>query len=1177
MKEKIDDSLNKKYFIVLGTVVFSAIVFLVVDYFLPLGIAVGMLYIVTVFLSFNSPKVKLIYIAGAISVIFVTAGYFITFITPETFQMSLNNIAVINRALSLVAILVTTFLGINRKKAEQRLAGSEERNKQILNTAVDGILTIDAFGIVQSLNPAASKLFAYPPEEVIGRNISMLMPNPYSREHDGYLGNYRKTGVKKIIGVGREIIGLRKDGSTFPGHLSVSEFTMNGATFFTGLVRDITELKKAEEEIKTTNINLSRQTWISSGQVKLQEAVKGNIGLEDLAGKAVSEIAQYTGAQVGVFYLVTNNKLKMLAGHFYPKEVRVEFAFNEGLVGGVAVEKQLNKLSRADENMVLNSSVGKIMPKEIVALPILFDQETIAVIELAYVEKVEDKVTDLLTSLIDSLGVSINSAIGREKVDELLKETQAQAEELQAQQQELRASNEELEQKSVELQAQQHEMERTNVELEEQRSALEEQKETLEKTNYQLNVVRKEVEKKAEDLERSGKYKSEFMANMSHELRTPLNSILILSKLLQENQKANLSSEQVENAKIINSSGQDLLNLINDILDLSKVEAGKLEINIEQIGIDTVAKNLEASFSAIAKNKGLNFSIIIDPNCPKYINSDPLRLEQILKNFLSNAIKFTEKGNIELSFELIGNKASQLNYKKLNAKTDLAISVKDSGIGIPLEKQNLIFEAFQQVDGTITRRFGGTGLGLTIARSLADKLGGEILVASEEGQGSTFTLCIPALTLSTEANKPIEPEHIKSKSNRTEYSIDDREDIKAGDKVVLIVDDDQIFAKALMRKCHEQQFKTVISRSANEAINDINQYHPTGVLLDINLPDQSGLVVLDQIKHDAKTKNIPIFTMSVDEYRKDSLKLGAIGFIDKIADVDNLETVLQNITEIRHKQVKQILILEDDDIQRKAMVELLSEKNIEIDSVSTCQEASEILAKKHFDCMILDLKLPDMSGFEFLAKIKNSQDLVVPPIIVYTGRDLSGEDQRKLEEYSESIIIKGAKSPDRLLNEVAMFLHKLDNEFSKDKQVQLEKSRHREEIFKGKKVLIVDDDIRNTYSLKQILQGKEMKLLMALNGKEALDELKNHPDLDMILMDIMMPEMNGYEAMEAIRKTHSKDKLPIIALTAKAMKGDRTRCIEAGANDYLAKPIDPDSLLSLMRVWMTSTSPVLSI
>ncbi len=1009
---------------------FIAITIMVVDMQFPLGIGFGILYIIPIYLSFNTSKLKYIYAIGLLSLICLILG---AVISPPLIGQDLWKTA-INRILSLIALIIITFLGANQKKIKDKVA--------------------------------------------------------------------------------------------------------------------------------VNNKELSRQAWIKNGQIALQEAIKDEKTLEEIMATALRELANYIGADVGVMYLAEDNQLNMVAGYSYPSDKKQEIEFNEGVVGRTAVEQKIIRLGDVIvERMSLESSFGEIKPKEILALPLVYSSKTIAVIEFAFPEIIDDRVVELLESIKDSLGVSINSAISRDRIRKLLEETQRQAEELETQQEELKASNEELQQKSIELEYQQRELEATNEELEEQRASLEEQKSQLEDTNQELLTARTDIERKAKDLATSSKYKSDFLANMSHELRTPLNSILILSKLLFEDRENTLKDNQKENAKIIYDSGNDLLNLINDILDLSKVEAGRLEINVEEVPVANLANSLDRAFRAQIENKGLTYTIEIDSECPQTIYSDSLRLEQIIKNFLSNAVKFTEKGEIKLSF-----KKSKDNF--------VAITVQDTGIGIPNDKKQLIFEAFQQVDSSITRRFGGTGLGLSISRSLAIKLGGEIIIDSQETKGSTFTLLLPVKIENTKdssvsVKEPDLNTFYKPSANSIIDISDDRNQVNAGDKVILVFEADRKLAESISDHCHSLGYKCVISCSGENGLEDAIKFNPNSIIVDTDLPDQNGLIVLDRLKNNPKTRHIPTYVVSDQEKRFESMKLGAVGMLDKNQGLASIPEIIKKLEKIYQQGSQKVLLVEDNKVERDSIKKLINDRSIEVETAETAADAYELLKHGNYDCVILDLKLPDMTGFEFLDILRSDTEISLPPIIVYTGKDLNHEEQRRLEENSSSIVIKGVKSPERLLNEVTLFLHKMESEMSEDKQKILKYARHREQVYEGKKVLIVDDDIRNVYSLKQILQDRNMELFMASTGKEAIEKLAEHPEIDIVLMDIMMPIMNGYEAMESIRKTKNRKELPILALTAKAMAGDRDKCLSSGANDYIPKPIDPDRLLSLLRVWLS--------
>ena len=699
--------------------------------------------------------------------------------------------------------------------------------------------------------------------------------------------------------------------------------------------------------------------------------------------------------------------------------------------------------------------------------------------------------------------------------------------------------------------------------------------------NLELENAGKNLEKKAKELETASKYKSEFLANMSHELRTPLNSLLILSGSLSENRENNLTDEQVESAEIIYKSGNDLLTMINDILDLSKIESGKMEVNIENIKVESISENIYGYFKQSAKQKNIDLKISIDKNVPSQISTDQQKVEQIIKNFMSNALKFTDKGGITLHLYISKDSTN-------NSQNNICISVIDTGIGIPEDKQNDIFEAFQQADGSISRRFGGTGLGLSISRELSKLLGGKIQVESKVGEGSTFTFCMPIVGKITEnetANSSIEKEEKAANPEETlkitnpestqtmfatdhpKFIEDDFEDIKDEDEVILIIEDDPTFAKILYKQCHERDFKSIASPTGEYGIELANKIIPDAIILDIKLPGIDGWRVLDLLKANPNTRHIPVHIMSGELETITASNKGAIGYLTKPIKKGVLDTAFSKIESFINKKTANLLLVEDDANLRKSIKILIGDDNVKITDAASGKEALNYLSKNNYDCMILDLGLSDMTGFELIEKLNKTKSNQ-PPIIVYTGKDLTKKENETLEKYAESIIIKGVKSEERLLDETALFMHRVIADMPKKQQALINKMHKKEDIFKDKKVLLVDDDMRNIFALTKILREQNMIVSRAENGKVALKLIKESPKFDIILMDIMMPEMDGYETMEALRKIPDQRNVPIIALTAKAMKEDRRKCIEAGANDYMAKPIVIEKLLSLLRVWL---------
>ena len=759
----------------------------------------------------------------------------------------------------------------------------------------------------------------------------------------------------------------------------------------------------------------------------------------------------------------------------------------------------------------------------------------------------------------ENIGIAFNSSQSRTKLKELLEETQRQGEELQSQQEELKQMNEELEEQAQNLKQQQEELQITNEELEEQTQSLEEK-------NKEVEASKNDIEQKTKQLEISSKYKSEFLANMSHELRTPLNSLLILSKDLSENRNKNLDHDQIESAEIIYKSGHDLLILINEVLDLSKIEAGKMSINIERVPLRNFTDELLREFKHHAEQKGLKLTSKLDKELPESIRTDSQRLNQILKNILSNAIKFTEKGSVNIS---------------INRYTEntVIISVKDTGIGIPEDKQMAIFEAFQQADGGTSRKYGGTGLGLSISRELAKLLGAEIKLSSILNEGSTFSIIIPLeihheqepARTNTFKEPVLYKQHSENDSEYIDYpSIeDDRDSITKDDKAVLIIEDDLKFASILLKQANKKGFKCLSAATGEDGLLLATKYKPQAIILDLDLPGINGHQVLQELKANPVVRHIPVHIVSINECSFDTLKEGAIEYLMKPVNKKELEDAFTRIENFVSRKMKNLLIIEDDENSRKAMRKLIGNGDVKCFEAGTGKDALEMYHQNQIDCIILDIGLPDMNGFDLIHKLVNVKEHPVPPIIVYTGRELSKEENNELQKYAESIIIKGVKSEERLLDETALFLHRTISNLPESKQVIINNLYDKEAVFHSKKILLVDDDMRNVFALSKILKERGMEIIKAENGKNALEMLNMHSDIDLVLMDIMMPEMDGYEAMKRIRSEGKHKNLPVIALTAKAMKDDKQKCIDAGANDYITKPVDVERLLSLMRVWLS--------
>lgn len=922
-----------------------------------------------------------------------------------------------------------------------------------------------------------------------------------------------------------------------------------------------------------------RQEWLQDGKLGLAAAMFGEQNLQGLGESILRFLAKYFDAHAGAFFTQEGSHFTRVATYGVPAENKIpqRFEAGDGLLGQAAVEKSTILISDVPEGyLTVGSSLGQSKPRTLVISSAASDDAVNAVFELGFIHPLDELAVDLLKQVSDAIGVTVKSAIYRENLQTLLEETQRQAEELQAQSEELRVNNEELEEQSRALKESQSRLELQQAELEQTNSQLEEQAQLLEIQKDELIRAGSVVQAKADELERAGRYKSDFLANMSHELRTPLNSSLILSKLLADNPMGNLSDEQVRYAQTIQSSGNDLLALINDILDLSKIEAGHMEIHPEPVPVARLASDLARIFDPIAEQKNITFAIKVAEGCPEIIETDLQRFEQVLRNLLSNALKFTEKGRVELT-------VSPTNTGQI------AFAVTDTGIGIAEDHQQDVFEAFQQADGTISRKYGGTGLGLSISRELARLLGGKIHLHSIPGQGSTFTIVLPERYTAGDVppqEKPVplpttgqaEPSEtatpsFSSSSATTSYFRDDREKLTATDRTILVVEDDESFVRILYDIAHELGFRCLVANTAADALTVARQYLPNAVLLDVGLPDNSGLSVLDRLKQDKRTRHIPVHVLSAGDYSQTALSLGAIGYMVKPVKHAEIVSALKEIEARIAGGMRRVLIVEDDAVQRSSLIELLGSSNVEAVAVGTAAECLARLKESTFDCMVLDLALPDATGYSLLETLSREDSYSFPPVIVYTGRDLSSSDEQKLRRYSKSIIIKGVKSPERLLDEVTLFLHRVVADLPPEQQKMLEKAHNRDAILEGRRILIVEDDVRNIYALTNILEPRGAIVQIARNGREAITTLEKTksssvPAIDLVLMDVMMPEMDGLTATREIRQQPGWKKLPIIMLTAKAMKSDQERCLEAGANDYMAKPLDVEKLLSLVRVWM---------
>jgi CheY-like chemotaxis protein len=960
----------------------------------------------------------------------------------------------------------------------------------------------------------------------------------------------------------------------------------------------------------TNKIAVRRQQWLQTGQTRLSETMAGELGEEQLGRNILRFLAEYLGAHAGAIFIQDGENYRRLSAYGVPGDGSTPEMIGptEGLLAQAARDNRAFIVPDVPEGyLAVGSGLGRGVPRNLLIAPVRADLEVVGVLELGGLQRLNEVGLALVERVSESIGVALRSAQYRARLQTLLEETQQQAEELQVQSEELRTANEELEEQSRALGESQARLEQQQAELEQTNAQLEEQTQLLETQRDELSRAQTTLELKAYELERASRYKSEFLANMSHELRTPLNSSLIMAKLLADNPSGNLTAEQVRYAETMLAASNDLLALIDDILDLSKIEAGHMEMRPERINLEDLMADFERMIRPLAEAKSLEFNVQFERGYPAILYTDRQRLEQVLKNLLSNAIKFTDRGRVGITVSRDG-------------EDGVAFAVRDTGIGIAEQQQQVIFDAFRQADGNTNRKYGGTGLGLSISRELSRLLGGEIRLNSELGKGSTFTVVLPAeydparaplraergdgvpvasvadpwpvlrrserglveathdgngaTAVKAKAPEPAraarDGERIKSATARL---LDDRDSLEDGKRLLLVVEDDETFGRILYDMARELGFQCLLANSAEEALATAKRYLPGAVILDLGLPDHSGLSVLDRLKQDVRTRHIPVHVVSASDYTQTALSLGAVGYMLKPVKREQLVQALQGLGARLEQHMRRVLLVEDDPTQLESMRALLDSHAVETLGARSAAECLQLLADSTFDCMVLDLTLPDASGFALLEKLSQDDAYSFPPVIVYTGRELTSDEEQKLRRYSRSIIIKGAKSPERLLDEVTLFLHQVVADLPPMQQRMLEQARSRDASLEGRRILVVEDDVRNVFALSSILERRGCIIQIARNGLEALQALQQAEDgtaepVDLVLMDIMMPEMDGLTAMREIRKRPEWQKLPIIALTAKAMKDDQRQCLDAGANDYLAKPLNVEKLLSLVRVWM---------
>jgi HAMP domain-containing protein/CheY-like chemotaxis protein/signal transduction histidine kinase len=918
------------------------------------------------------------------------------------------------------------------------------------------------------------------------------------------------------------------------------------------------------DNLRLTTDRNTEQDWLKTNLARFTGMLQGQRDLTTVGRMLLSELAPLVSAQQGVIYQMGSDGsaemtlLSAFAGDGEDGHLR-RLKIGEGLVGQCAAEKQRMLISDLPPNTIaIRSGLFEATPRNVIVLPVLFEDRVKAVIELASLSNFTTSHLAFLEQLTASIGIVLNSIEATMQTEGLLKQSQQLATELQSQQKELQQTNEQLAQKAQQLAEQNVEVERKNQEIEQARGALEE---------------------KAKELALTSKYKSEFLANMSHELRTPLNSILVLGQQMSENPDGNLTPKQVEFSRTIHGAGTDLLNLITDILDLSKIESGTVSVEAEEVFFGSLLDMVERPFKHEAENRRLSFDVQSDPHLSRSIVTDSKRLQQVLKNLLSNAFKFTEKGGVRLAVSVAKSGWSLEHPILTKAATVVSFEVTDTGIGIPQEKQRIIFEAFQQADAGTSRKYGGTGLGLAISRELASLLGGEIQLRSAPGKGSSFTLYLPQTYVGPSSSVSLERRYSGSASaapsavasiveSPMEKIPDDRANLQPDDAILLIVEDDPHYARVLCDLSRDKGFKVLVAMRGAEALTLAREYHPTAVSLDVFLPDMLGWTVLNHLKQDPATRHIPVQMLTLDEDRRHGLARGAFAFVTKPTSPEGLESALTRIKEYSAPRRKRLLVVEDNPAEQLSIQELLGYEDIDVTVVSSGEEAVNIVSEETFDCIVLDLRLPDISGFEVLERFRDMPALGDVPVVVFTGKELSPEEDARLHVLARSVVVKGVESPERLLDETALFLHRVVADLPVEKQRMLDRLHHSDDALIGKKVLVVDDDVRNIFALSSVLERRGMDVITAGTGREAIGKLETTPDVAIVLMDIMMPEMDGYETMRTIRQNTSLQRLPIIALTAKAMKGDREKCLEAGASEYLAKPVNTEQLLSSLRMWL---------
>lgn len=928
----------------------------------------------------------------------------------------------------------------------------------------------------------------------------------------------------------------------------------------------VASLKKAHQKSRLDN-------WYKSGQAELHDRMRGEMDVAELSRNVITYLCRHLNAHVGALYTIIKQETLQLTGSYALQRTDATdelIKFGESLVGQAALEREVIELSNLQsKNITTDSCVGQLCPSSLVAVPLVYEEQSVGVIELGFMQAPDNEIISFLKQTSESIALAFLVVQGSGTMKALLEQTQLQARQLKVREEELQRNNALLEKHSKDLQKSEERLLKQQIVLEEKNRAVENAKADL--------------ERKAEELAQAGKYKSQFLANMSHELRTPLNSMLILSKILADN-RGNLTSKQLEYIRTIHSAGSSLLNLIDDILDLSKIEAGHMTIVAAPLKFEHFIVDVHNEFDLLAEEKGVAFSIECGALDVDFIVTDERKLHQIIRNLLSNAFKFTDAGSVKLSIDPVPETVS-FSQSGLSPQNAIRFQVTDTGLGIEPEKQQLIFEAFQQEDGSTSRKFGGTGLGLSISRELTLLLGGEIHLHSQTGQGSCFTLYFPLEIVSGDeppAAKPtvIEDTHQKDPEPPIEDEDktvdlpnfpaikDDRNDIHPGDRTVLIIEDEPIFVRIILNFARVHGYKCLVASDGETGLKMAEDYTPSGIMLDVGLPGIDGWEVMERLKNNLKTRHIPVQFISGMESQYDALTRGAIGYMTKPVDMNALKGAFGKIDRIVEKTQKDLLIVMQDDTQTRNIIDLIGDQDLIITVAKSGADAFELIAKHQFDCIVLDPDLPDISSQTFFEKLQALTKGERIPVVVYTADEIDNEERGALAEFVNSILIKGPRSPELLLDDTALFLHRIESNLPREKRSIMNKLHDHEKVLQNKTILIVDDDMRNVYALTQILEDNGVHVIVGTNGKQGVDRLFEHPEADLVLMDMIMPELDGYEAMRQIRQDERFSDIPIIALTAKAMKGDRAKCMQAGASDYLAKPVDPSRLLSMLRAWM---------